>query len=243
VDRARIAVLEADRRYSEAASIASRTWVRAGGLRLFNWQALVAPELARVALRAADDTLRRTIHEGLDKLPNLDGTTARSCQELATAMTGERYDETIAVAARVAEEAASRGDALLQITAIEEGAVALAAGGDRDAARARAREALELAGQFGADGVASRVGGRLRAVGVRLAPTTTRSRPKHGWGSLTPTEERIVGLVVGGATGPEIGRELYVSPRTVQTHVSHALAKLGLSNRLELVAAAAARQS
>lgn len=77
----------------------------------------------------------------------------------------------------------------------------------------------------------------LRSHGIRLGVRGRRSRPASGWASLTPTEDRIVAMVADGATGPEIARALYVSPRTVQTHVSHALAKLGLSSRLELAAA------
>jgi DNA-binding NarL/FixJ family response regulator len=58
---------------------------------------------------------------------------------------------------------------------------------------------------------------------------------------LTPTEQLVADLVATGLNGPEIGRRLHVSPRTVQTHVSHALGKLGLTNRVELAAAMTTR--
>jgi DNA-binding CsgD family transcriptional regulator len=51
---------------------------------------------------------------------------------------------------------------------------------------------------------------------------------------LTPTELRIAELVGQGLTSPQIGARLYISPRTVQTHISHALRKLGLRSRVEL---------
>ena len=84
---------------------------------------------------------------------------------------------------------------------------------------------------------------RLRTLDVRLGTRGSRGRPKVGWPSLTPTEARIVELVAGGSTGPQIGRTLYISPRMVQTHVSSALGKLGLTTRLQLVAASTKRVS
>jgi DNA-binding NarL/FixJ family response regulator len=81
----------------------------------------------------------------------------------------------------------------------------------------------------------------MRSAGVRLGSTATRARPAHGWGSLTPTEQLIVDLVARGLPGPAIARQLHLSPRTVQTHVSHVLAKLDVANRVELAAYAVAR--
>ncbi|MYR87166.1 hypothetical protein GTY41_20010, partial [Streptomyces sp. SID685] len=68
------------------------------------------------------------------------------------------------------------------------------------------------------------VTGRLRAAGVRLGATAARRRPATGWQALTPTETLVADLVASGRTGPEIAQDLNVSTRTVQTHVSHALA-------------------
>ncbi len=72
-----------------------------------------------------------------------------------------------------------------------------------------------------------------RLLGVR----GKRARPATGWASLTATEARVVALLAEGKNGPEIGRQLYISPRTVQTHVTHAMRKLGLTNRVELATA------
>jgi DNA-binding NarL/FixJ family response regulator len=59
-----------------------------------------------------------------------------------------------------------------------------------------------------------------------------------GWAALTPTETRIAALVREGLTNREIGTRMYVSPRTVQTHVSHILQKTGLRSRVEVARAA-----
>ncbi|MCU1395047.1 MAG: transcriptional regulator, LuxR family [Ilumatobacteraceae bacterium] len=113
-----------------------------------------------------------------------------------------------------------------------------------DPARARelgARASAELQ-ELGAVGEDRLLVADLRGRGVRLGVRGSRSRPNTGWASLTPTEARIVDLVAAGSTGPDIARTLYISPRTVQTHVSHALGKLGLTNRLELAMAHAHRR-
>ena len=70
-----------------------------------------------------------------------------------------------------------------------------------------------------------------------------RRRPSHGWNSLTPTELQIVELVAQGLTNPQIGDRLFISRRTVQTHLSHVFTKLGVSTRAELAATATTRRA
>ncbi|MCV7411522.1 LuxR family transcriptional regulator [Mycobacterium florentinum] len=62
-----------------------------------------------------------------------------------------------------------------------------------------------------------------------------RGRPASGWGSLTPVEQDVVRLVVEGLGNKDIGARLFISPRTVQTHLTHVYAKLGLTSRVQLV--------
>ena len=64
-----------------------------------------------------------------------------------------------------------------------------------------------------------------------------RSRPRHGWASLTPTEARVVKLVAEGLTNPEIAEQLLMARGTVKTHLEHVYAKTGHRNRAELAAA------
>jgi predicted ATPase/DNA-binding CsgD family transcriptional regulator len=66
-----------------------------------------------------------------------------------------------------------------------------------------------------------------------------RKRPSRGWASLTPTELDVVGLVSEGLTNSDIATRLFVSPRTVQTHLTHVYTKLGLTSRVQLVQEAA----
>ena len=66
-----------------------------------------------------------------------------------------------------------------------------------------------------------------------------RKRPTSGWASLTPTELDVVRLVSEGLANNDIATRLFVSPRTVQTHLTHVYTKLGLSSRVQLVQEAA----
>jgi predicted ATPase/class 3 adenylate cyclase/DNA-binding CsgD family transcriptional regulator len=66
-----------------------------------------------------------------------------------------------------------------------------------------------------------------------------RKRPSSGWASLTPTEREVVRLVSEGLANNDIATRLFVSPRTVQTHLTHVYTKLGLTSRVQLVQEAA----
>jgi DNA-binding CsgD family transcriptional regulator len=62
-----------------------------------------------------------------------------------------------------------------------------------------------------------------------------------GWVSLTPAERQVADLAASGLTNREIGDRLFSSPRTVQAHLSHVFAKLGISSRKVLAEQAEAR--
>jgi DNA-binding CsgD family transcriptional regulator len=66
-----------------------------------------------------------------------------------------------------------------------------------------------------------------------------RKRPTSGWASLTPAEREVVGLVSEGLGNKDIATRLFVSPRTVQTHLTHVYTKLGLTSRVQLAQEAA----
>jgi len=66
-----------------------------------------------------------------------------------------------------------------------------------------------------------------------------RKRPASGWASLTPTERDVVRLVSEGLGNKDIATRLFVSPRTVQTHLTHVYTKLGLTSRMQLAQEAA----
>jgi len=77
------------------------------------------------------------------------------------------------------------------------------------------------------------------AIAYALRGRGERKRPSSGWGSLTPTELDVVRLVGEGLPNKDIATRLFVSPRTVQSHLRHIYNKLGLTSRVQLAQEAA----
>jgi predicted ATPase/class 3 adenylate cyclase/DNA-binding CsgD family transcriptional regulator len=66
-----------------------------------------------------------------------------------------------------------------------------------------------------------------------------RRRAGSGWASLTPAELDVVRLVSEGLGNKDVATRLFVSPRTVQAHLTHIYSKLGLTSRVQLAQEAA----
>ncbi|MGB3766992.1 MAG: response regulator transcription factor [Phormidesmis sp.] len=66
-------------------------------------------------------------------------------------------------------------------------------------------------------------------------PKPTANQPPRMPLPLTPAEEKVFWEVVQGFTNKKIGDRLFISPRTVQTHLSNILSKLSLENRSQLI--------
>jgi DNA-binding CsgD family transcriptional regulator len=103
----------------------------------------------------------------------------------------------------------------------------------RNNRRADAREQLHLAHQMltriGAEAFAERARRELAATGE-----TVRRRTVETLRELSPQQVQIAKLVREGHTNPEIGTELFLSPRTVEWHLHNMFTKLGISSRREL---------
>ncbi len=112
----------------------------------------------------------------------------------------------------------------------------------------RAAEAMPLLEQAlasyaaaGAERDAARVRMLLRARGVRPPAGGPRSAPE--WPELTESEFAVVSLVARGATNREVAERLYLSPYTVNSHLRHVFAKLGIRSRVELARLAAEHET
>ncbi|MCL4414510.1 MAG: helix-turn-helix transcriptional regulator, partial [Actinobacteria bacterium] len=90
-------------------------------------------------------------------------------------------------------------------------------------------QALQLAEDCGAAPLAAKARAELAAAGGRR-----RRQPQGEDRSLTPQEARVADLAVTGATVKEIALAMYLSPRTVESHLTHIYRKVGVSSKAEL---------
>ncbi|GAA4701808.1 ATP-binding protein [Phytohabitans rumicis] len=125
----------------------------------------------------------------------------------------------------------------------ESAATVLARAGRETEAREALGKALDRYAGLEAGWDADRAEARLRQAGIRRGRHGPRKRPKHGWAALTGTENRVALMVAEGRSNPDIAAQMFLSRRTVQTHVSSILAKLSLSSRVELAISMSRREA
>ncbi|MGH3134923.1 MAG: helix-turn-helix transcriptional regulator, partial [Gaiellaceae bacterium] len=101
-------------------------------------------------------------------------------------------------------------------------------------AREPLRQALELAEISGATALVASTKTEIYATGAR-----PRTSALSGVGSLTASERRVADLASDGFTNRDIAQTLYVTPKTVEVHLSNAYRKLGIGSRRELPVALA----
>ena len=112
---------------------------------------------------------------------------------------------------------------------------ALRAGRRRAAGRAALREALDLASRCGAGAVAARAREELVADGARPRRDALRGRD-----ALTAGELRVARMAADGLANREIAQSLFITTKTVETHLGNAYSKLAVGGRRALAAALAA---
>jgi DNA-binding NarL/FixJ family response regulator len=120
-------------------------------------------------------------------------------------------------------------DRLEHIRALVDLGAALRRAGRRSGARPALREALHLAASGGATALASAARTELLASGARPRRDESRGRD-----ALTASERRIAMLAAEGRSNREIAQALFVTLRTVETHLTHAYSKLGVARREHL---------
>lgn len=98
--------------------------------------------------------------------------------------------------------------------------------GRRGDARPPLEEGMDLAYRCGAERLVARADEELHATGAR-----PRRAVRTGAGALTPSELRVARLAASGRSNAEIARDLYLSPKTIETHLAKSYRKLGLHGR------------
>ena len=121
-----------------------------------------------------------------------------------------------------ADESLELAKSLLELGAITR------RGGSKADARTPLRRASELARRCGASAIARRASDELQATGVKHTVAL------GGVESLTPSELRVARMASEGRTNRDIAEALFISLRTVETHLTHAYQKLDISSRSQL---------
>lgn len=197
--------------------------------------ATVGPTAVRLALAANHGDLAGSVASALAALANANSDGAGIAA--ASACVQGLLAGDVEALAGAAEAYGRAGRPLEQALAVEAAAVAAAGGGERRRARALLDRAVALYRKLDAPAFADRLQRRLGFGGL----TGERGRPAAGWEALTAAELRILRLLGERRTNAEIAAALGISRRTVETHVTHILAKAGLRSRLQLGEAAARR--
>jgi DNA-binding NarL/FixJ family response regulator len=99
----------------------------------------------------------------------------------------------------------------------------------RAEARTTLQNALDLARRCGARALCERAETELRAAGGRSSDPTA-----IGLSQLTVSERRVADLAAKGHSNPEIAQRLFVTRKTIETHLGHIYSKLDISGRTEL---------
>ena len=232
LDRAHMTLLLAEGRFQDALEYADVYEERAGWKRhprYVPWRSLKAQALDRLDRR--DEAIAVVAEEvAIAREWGSPGTVGRSLRVLGTI---EREDglEHLEEACALLEQAPAR---------LEQAKALAALGGAQRRARrpTEAREplrrALELAELCGAQPLMDAVRAEIYATGSR--PRTTALR---GVGSLTTSERRVAELAAAGQSNRDIAQTLYVTPKTIEVHLSNSYRKLGISSRRQLGAALA----
>jgi DNA-binding CsgD family transcriptional regulator len=236
---ARALLLEADGERADALEVLSDCWDRCARSGLAVEYPVIGPDLVRLALaagdagRALDVAAAVTGVASRNEVPWITGAALR-CQGLAANDAG---------ILQAAADACARGSRPLELAlTCEDAGAACARQGNMDRAGQLLDQAITIYERLDAARDLARAEAALRQMGVRRGRRVTHRRAQSGWQSLTPSERAVVDLVAEGLSNPQIGQRLYVSRRTVQTHLAHVFAKLHIASRTQLAAEAIRHQ-
>ena len=130
---------------------------------------------------------------------------------------------------------------LLRAKALEAAAGHFIDTDDRTQARAAFTAAVDVYTSLGAAADVARLQVTFRGHGIRRGPHAKHRQAHSGWDSLTEAETKIAAFIGEGLSNPEIAARLLLSRRTVETHVSHILKKLGVNSRTDIARESALR--
>ncbi len=209
-----------------------REWSDAWGEQSGSWPVQWRSAMALCELRRGNTTQAHTLAEEDVELAQRFGAArplGRALTALGLCQGGVEGIATL----REAVEALSRSDDRLEhARALVELGAALRRRGRRTAAREPLHAAMKMSRDCGATTLTERAYDELRAAGARPHKILG-----SGVDALTASELRVARLAATGVTNREVAQSLFVTPKTVEVHLSHAYQKLGITSRSELATA------
>jgi DNA-binding CsgD family transcriptional regulator len=232
--RARLTVAEGEP--VAARQLLEAVWLAHHDLGLRSERRLLGPDLVHLQLALGEHEAAREVALAVAEAAELMGTASAEAAALRCRGLAEGQVELLVAAAGATRDTPLRYEHVGHCLTAGR---AVADSGERDRALDLLEEARAVAETCQMLSSVREAEAALRELGVRRGVRGRRERPQLGWEALTPTELSVARLAVSGCTNPEIGEQLFISRRTVQTHLSHVYAKLQISSRVELAAMAA----
>lgn len=228
---ARATTCESHGRTGEALEILSEASSRLAGTLCAATLYYIYPDLARLAALAGDHRAAEQVAQAAMSVAQQQSTpsrraTAALCRGLASGRTD--------LLAEAVTDFRAAGRPWYEAQAQESLAAQLAHDGEGRDANVALDRALDLYERIGCEWDAARGQARLRESGIRRGRRGKRGRPKHGLAALTITERKVAELVAQGRSNSDVAARMFLSRRTVETHMSNILAKLGLTSRLQV---------
>jgi DNA-binding CsgD family transcriptional regulator len=201
------------------------------GLDYYVWD--VATDVLRVALRRGDqDRSAQVLEVVADTAARFPDSSAPVVEAQCRGLAHHDPDALVEAAERLSARKAEGRPVELALIQVDAAALLDHAGRveEAEALRAAAQPALDRSGAV-PPGVP----------GLGAAPRPARTGATFGWESLTDREQEVIALVGESLSNAEIADRLSCSRRTVESHLSHAYTKLGMSSRVELAVEASRR--
>jgi DNA-binding CsgD family transcriptional regulator/tetratricopeptide (TPR) repeat protein len=237
--RAEIADAEGDLEVAHA--FLERAWQLCLDTGLVSNMIELAADEARLARAVGEHNRTVQIAEDLSAAISGSAIAARPRTRVAVLMTRAfALEDQPELALEAADEARSVGRPWLRAVACERMAELVTNPGRRDDAISMLKDSLSGYEGLSATRDAARVRAALRERGVRSRRCAKRRTVGDSpYVRFTSTELEVLRLLVQGETNRTVATQMFISPRTVETHISHMFLKLGVSSRTGLVTAAA----
>lgn len=217
----------------DALALMEDAWAASAPLRYLVGYRFFGPDIVRLALAAGKVDLAHAVTVEVEDGARRSGMATAAAAALRCRGLVEGDADALLAAV---DQLRSQPTVVELALTLEDAGAALAAAGRPAEAQAAFEEALAIYDRASAARLAARTEAALRTLGVRRRKPAEARRARSGWDSLTATELVVARLAAEGLTNRQVGERLFVSRRTVETHLAHVFGKLNVTGRAQLAA-------